>query len=84
MAARLDTDRGTVSRWRTRFPQRRLDGLSEEPRPGVPRWSKREPARRVGISPTSVLRIWRAFGLQPWAHGDLQDLSGPTAARQDP
>ncbi|WP_326575769.1 IS630 family transposase [Streptomyces sp. NBC_00481] len=90
VAARLDTDRGTVSRWRTRFLQRRLDGLSDEPRPGVPRtitdaqveevvvrtleevpegathWSKRELARRVGISPTSVLRIWRAFGLQPW------------------
>jgi transposase len=90
VAARLDTDRGTVSRWRTRFLQLRLDGLSDEPRPGVPRtitdaqveevvvrtleevpegathWSKRELARRVGISPTSVLRIWRAFGLQPW------------------
>ncbi|WP_109000103.1 IS630 family transposase [Streptomyces rishiriensis] len=37
VAARLDTDRGTVSRWRTRFLQRRLDGLSDEPRPGVPR-----------------------------------------------
>ena len=23
-------------------------------------------ARRVGMSPSSVLRIWRAFGLQPW------------------
>ena len=68
----------------------RLDGLTDEPRPGVPRtitdaqveevvvrtleevpegathWSKRELARQVGISPTSVHRIWRAFGLQPW------------------
>jgi hypothetical protein len=24
------------------------------------------PAGQVGISPSSVLRIWRAFGLQPW------------------
>ncbi|MEU2268506.1 helix-turn-helix domain-containing protein [Streptomyces olindensis] len=78
MAARLDTDRGTARRWRTRFLQRRLDGLSDEPRPGAPRiitdaqveevvvrtleevpqgaphWSKRELARRVGISPTRV------------------------------
>ncbi|WP_308013507.1 helix-turn-helix domain-containing protein [Streptomyces beigongshangae] len=37
MAARLDTDRGTVRRWRTRFLRDRLDGLSDEPRPGVPR-----------------------------------------------
>ncbi|MGW1797437.1 helix-turn-helix domain-containing protein [Streptomyces sp. NPDC001984] len=90
VAARLDTDRGTVARWRTRFLRDRLDGLSDEPRPGMPctitdaqveelvvrtleetpegatHWSKRELARRVGISPTSVLRIWRASGLQPW------------------
>ncbi|MGW7488211.1 IS630 family transposase [Streptomyces sp. NPDC054786] len=89
-AARLATDRKTVRRWRTRFLRDRLDGLSDEPLPGVPRsitdtqveevvvrtleeapqgathWSKREMARQVGISPMSVLRIWRAFGLQPW------------------
>lgn len=101
VAARLDTDRGTVSRWRTRFLQRRLDGLSDEPRPGVPRtithaqveevvvrtleavpegathWSKQELARQVGISPTSVLRIWRAFGLQPWRTETFKISPGP-------
>ncbi len=90
VAARCDTDRSTVRRWRNRFLQDRLDGLLDEPRPGVPRtitdaqveevvvrtleevpeggthWSKRELARQVGISPSSVHRIWRAFGLQPW------------------
>src|SRR6266704_1019693 len=90
VAARLGINRGTVARWRTRFLRSRLDGLSDEPRPGVPRtitdaqveevvvrtleevpegsthWSKRELARQVGISPASVLRIWHAFGLQPW------------------
>src|SRR5690348_9032757 len=90
VAARLGIDRRTVRRWRTRFLRERLDGLTDDPRPGVPRtitdaqveevvvrtleevpggathWSKRDLARQVGLSPSSVLRIWHAFGLQPW------------------
>ena len=89
VSARLGISRTTVRKWRDRFLARRLDGLGDEPRPGVPRsisdaqveevvvrtleevpegathWSKRELARQVGISATSVHRIWRAFGLQP-------------------
>ncbi|MEB3965077.1 IS630 family transposase [Streptomyces kunmingensis] len=85
----METDRKTVRRWRTRFAADRLDGLSDEPRPGVPRthadaqveevavrtleavpeggthWSKRELARQLRISPTSVHRSWKAFGLPP-------------------
>ena len=39
----------------------------EEVPEGATHWSKRELAKRVGNSPTSVHRpIWRAFGLQPW------------------
>jgi transposase len=90
VAARLGVNRKTVARWRARFLRERLDGLSDDPRPGVPRsitdaqveevvvrtleevpegathWSRRELAKQAGISSSSVHRIWRAFGLQPW------------------
>jgi DNA-binding MurR/RpiR family transcriptional regulator len=38
----------------------------EEVPEGATHWTKRELARKAGISPSSVQRIWRAFGLQPW------------------
>ena len=48
-------------------------------------WSKRELARRVGISPTSVHRIWRAFGLQPGGPGPSRSpRTRCSPARQDP
>lgn len=34
---RLGVSRPTVTRWRTRFSEHRLDGLIDEPRPGQPR-----------------------------------------------
>jgi transposase len=101
VAARLRVSCPTVRKWRDRFLAGRLDGLGDEPRPGVPRtisdaqveevvvrtlekvpegathWSKRELARRVGISPASVHRIWRAFGLQPWRTGDFKISPDP-------
>ena len=36
IAARLDTPRQIVSKWRKRFFERRLDGLEEETRKGRP------------------------------------------------
>jgi transposase len=89
VGTRLGISRLTVGRWRTRFIQRGVDGLLDEPRPGAPRtisdaavekaisltleskpidathWSTRSLARRVGLSRSSIARIWRAFGLRP-------------------
>ncbi|MFJ2828451.1 helix-turn-helix domain-containing protein [Streptomyces sp. NPDC087263] len=46
VAARLGVNRGTVAKWRTRFLRHRLDGLSDDPRPGAPADHHRRPGGR--------------------------------------
>ncbi len=89
IAQRLGIAVSSVRKWRNRFAEHRLDGLTDEPRPGRPRtvtddkveevivktlettpkdathWSTRSMAREVGLTQSAVLRIWKAFGLQP-------------------
>ncbi|MGW0246260.1 helix-turn-helix domain-containing protein [Nocardia goodfellowii] len=45
--------------------------LTEPPANGV-RWTKRDLADRVGISPSSVVRIWQRFGVAPDSHRDVE------------
>ncbi|QDV09841.1 Chromosome-anchoring protein RacA [Planctomycetes bacterium Poly30] len=89
VAERLGITNQTVGKWRKRFIDSRLDGLSDDFRSGRPRsvsdrdvekivdttlhkdpkaathWSSRMLAEQLGVSPTAVQRVWRAFGLQP-------------------
>jgi len=78
-----------VGKWRQRFVDLRIAGLSDAPRPNVSRklsderveelirttldatppgathWSTRKLAKRVGVSQSTVSRVWRAFQLRP-------------------
>ncbi len=47
IAGRLGCNPATVSKWRIRFAERRLDGLHDEPRPGKPRTISDQQVERV-------------------------------------
>jgi transposase len=47
VAKRLGVNQATVRKWRTRFVNRRLEGLADEPRPGAPRTITDDDVERV-------------------------------------
>ncbi len=49
VAERLHVNRATVGKWRRRFVEHRLDGLHDEPRPGVPRSVSDDDVERVVV-----------------------------------
>ena len=44
VASKLGVSEAMVGKWRRRFVEHRLDGLSDDPRPGAPRKSRRRSA----------------------------------------
>src|SRR5688572_24155395 len=50
VAQRLRLSRNTVRTWRSRFVTDRLDGLSDEPRPGRPRTISDDQVERVVVT----------------------------------
>jgi len=50
IAQRLGISRPTVTKWRSRFVEHRLDGLTDEPRPGRPRTITDEQVEQVIIT----------------------------------
>ena len=81
VAERLGVHEHKVGKWRRRFVRDRIEGLTDEYRPGRPRTvldiqvaaprPRTPPIGRsvlwpaTGLSHTTIRRIWSAFGLQP-------------------
>ena len=77
IAAALGCVEATVSKWRRRFAERRLDGLADDPRPGPPRTIGDEVVEEVlvrtletapeGATHWSVRLMAAAVGISPWS-----------------
>ena len=73
VAAGLGSSRATVSKWRSRFLASRLDGLSDEPRPGRPRTVTDEHVEKVI---TATLEQEPAGGDTHWSTRSMARSAG--------
>src|SRR5215213_144689 len=89
IAERLGVNRAMAAKWRSRFAEYRLDGLTDEPRPGRPRTITDELVDAVdgqrgrsdadgGVADLEGVRVAAA------SPGDLQALQGPAVRREGP
>ena len=56
----------------------------EETPANATHWSTRSMARAVGLSQSSILRIWRAFDLKPHRTGDFKISPDPQFVDEGP
>ncbi|MEU2159438.1 helix-turn-helix domain-containing protein [Streptomyces sp. NPDC019396] len=76
VARRLRTPADTVRTWRRHFLERRLDGLCDEPRPGVPRKiADADAEERHALVDKIDGRVHRYDAV-----GDLSDLAGAVSS----
>jgi transposase len=72
VAAELSCNRNTVSKWRRRFAERRLDGVIDEPRPGRPRSITDAQVERVIVKTLEE----RPAGATHWSTRSLAQATG--------
>jgi hypothetical protein len=74
---RLGAARMTVATWRGRFVERRLDGLSDEPRPGAPRTVTDAKVAEVVTATLETLPTGRTY----WSSRGMAKTCGQAAYR---
>lgn len=68
----LGVSQQTVGKWRRRFLLKRLDGLTDEPRPGAPRRITDEQIEQVVAATLSG----SPSGVEPWSRASMADAYG--------
>jgi len=76
IARHLHVTRVTVGKWRSRFLEHRLDGLSDEPRPGAPRQVSDADVERVIIRTLETT----PKGATHWSNRSMAEATGMSAS----